>query len=561
MSNNIYSLDTQHKLKVVIVGGVAGGMSTATRLRRLDASAEIIVLERSGYVSFANCGLPYYVGGLIDKEDDITLQTPKSLYKRFRLDVRVHHEAIDIFPDKKIVHCKKLDDGTTYELPYDKLVVSTGAEPIRPNIPGYDRVHTLRNVEDANLLLDRLEDSVKTAVVIGAGFIGLEIAENLIEKGLRVYIVEGSDQVLPPLDKEMAVLIQNELEKNGVDVIVGSAVIEITEEGVSMADGRHINAELIIGAIGVRPDNKLAKVANLKLGPTGGIAVNEHNQTSDPDIYAVGDVVEKLDAINMEPSLIALANVANRHGRRVADHIAGHEYRPSPSIGTAIVKVFSKTAASVGWNEKKLTAKQIPYHAIHAHPYNHATYYPGATPLAMKLLFSPDTKEIFGAQIVGEQGVDKRIDIIATAIAGNIKVDQLADLELAYAPPFSSAKDPVNILGYMAENVLSRECNIIGPQELERLAKDDFVLIDVRTRSEFKKGFIENAINIPVDELRERLDDIEQKNIVIYCEVGLRGHTATTLMQELGYKVRNLDGGYRTYVSYMRAKQNITDIK
>ncbi len=561
MSNNIYSLDTQHKLKVVIVGGVAGGMSTATRLRRLDASAEIIVLERSGYVSFANCGLPYYVGGLIDKEDDITLQTPKSLYKRFRLDVRVHHEAIDIFPDKKIVHCKKLDDGTTYELPYDKLVVSTGAEPIRPNIPGYDRVHTLRNVEDANLLLDRLEDSVKTAVVIGAGFIGLEIAENLIEKGLRVYIVEGSDQVLPPLDKEMAVLIQNELEKNGVDVIVGSAVIEITEEGVSMADGRHINAELIIGAIGVRPDNKLAKVANLKLGPTGGIAVNEHNQTSDPDIYAVGDVVEKLDAINMEPSLIALANVANRHGRRVADHIAGHEYRPSPSIGTAIVKVFSKTAASVGWNEKKLTAKQIPYHAIHAHPYNHATYYPGAKPLAMKLLFSPDTKEIFGAQIVGEQGVDKRIDIIATAIAGNIKVDQLADLELAYAPPFSSAKDPVNILGYMAENVLSGECNIIGPQELERLAKDDFVLIDVRTRSEFKKGFIENAINIPVDELRERLDDIEQKNIVIYCEVGLRGHTATTLMQELGYKVRNLDGGYRTYVSYMRAKQNITDIK
>jgi len=559
MSGNTSSHDNKHQLKVVIIGGVAGGMSTATRLRRLDASAEIIVLERSGYVSFANCGLPYYVGGLIDKEDDITLQTPESLYQRFRLDVRIRHEAIDVLTDQKIVLCKRLDDGTTYELSYDKLVVSTGAKPIQPNISGYDRVHTLRNVEDANLLLKRLANSVKTAAVIGGGFIGLEIAENLIEKGLSVCIIEGSDQVLPPLDKEMAVLIQDELEKNGADVIVGSGVTEITEKGVLLADGNHIDAELIIGAIGVRPDNKLAQTANLKLGPTGGIAVNKYNQTSDPDIYAVGDVIEKLDAIDMEPSLIALANVANRHGRRVADHIAGHEYRYSSSIGTAIVKVFSKTAASVGWNEKKLTAKQVPYRAIHAHPYSHATYYPGATPLAMKLLFSPDTKEILGAQIVGEQGVDKRIDIIATAIAGNIKVDQLADLELAYAPPFSSAKDPVNILGYMAENVLSGECNIIGPQELESIPKEDRVLIDVRTRSEFRKGYIEDAINIPVDELRERLDDIPQKNIVIYCEVGLRGHTATTLLQELGYQVRNLDGGYRTYVAYMRSKQTATD--
>ncbi|MCL5047396.1 MAG: FAD-dependent oxidoreductase [Firmicutes bacterium] len=546
----------QPELQVVIIGGVAGGMSTATRMRRLNASAQITVLERSGFVSFANCGLPYYVGGLIDREDDITLQTPESLYKRFRLDVRTGHEAVDIDTKRHVVIYKKSDDGTIRELPYDKLVISTGAKPLQPSIPGYENVHTLRLVEDANKLLARLDETPKTAVIIGAGFIGLEIAENLIAKGLEVHLIEGTNQVLPPLDPEMAIVILDELEKNGVHVTLGHTVTKVTDKTVTLSDGREINTDLTIGAIGVRPDNQLAQKVGLKLGPHGGIAVNEYNQTSEEDIYAVGDVIEKVDSVTSEPSFIALANVANRHGRRVADHIAGYKSHPSPSMGTAIVKVFSKTAASVGWSEKRLAAKQIPYRVVRAHPYSHATYYPGATPLNMKLLFSPDTKEILGAQIVGEEGVDKRIDVIATAMAGNLKVDQLADLELAYAPPFSSAKDPVNMLGYISENILSGECDTIEADELDNLDRTEWTLLDVRTKSEFRHGYIEGAINIPVDELRERLDEIPQKNLIVYCEIGLRGHTATTLLQELGYKVRNLDGGYRTYVTYVRSKDN-----
>lgn len=529
-------------------------MSAATRLRRLDASARITVLERSSYVSYANCGLPYYVGGLIDSEDEVTLQTPESLYRRFRLDVKINHEATDVDTREKLVLYKDLTTGETGELSYDKLIISTGAKPVKPAIPGYHRVHTLRTVEDATNLLKSLGDIPKTAVVIGAGFIGLEITENLVGQGLEVYIVEATNQVLPPLDNEMAVLVQDELEKNGVNVITNRFVKEVTETGVILSDATEIKADLIVGAIGVQPDNELAKRIGLTLGPTGGIAVDKCNLTSNKDIYAVGDVIEKTDAVTAEPSFIALANVANRHGRRVADHICGLPLRYSPSLGTAIVKIFSLTAASVGLNEKKLTANQIPYKTIHIHPYNHATYYPGATVLTMKLLFSPTTKNILGAQIIGEQGVDKRIDVIATAMNGDLTADKLADLELAYAPPFSSAKDPVNMLGYIAENILSGECNVLNAKELESSIKEGWILLDVRTRSEFKRGAIKSAFNIPIDELRERLAELPNgKNIVLYCEVGLRGHTAATLLQELGYTVRNLDGGYRTYVAQQRA--------
>ncbi len=540
--------------RIVIIGGVAGGMSAATRLRRLDASAEIIVLERSAYVSYANCGLPYYVGGLIDSEDEITLQTPESLYKRFRLDVKINHEAVDVDTSRKLVSYQNIATGETGELSYDKLIISTGAKPVHPDILGYHRVHTLRTVEDATRLLKSLEETPKTAVVIGAGFIGLEITENLINQGLEVHLIEATDQVLPPLDAEMAILIQDELEKNGVNVMTNSFVKEVTDNGIILSDGTEITADIAVGAIGVRPDNELAKKIGLQLGPTGGIAVDEYNLTSDKDIYAVGDVVEKMDAVTTEPSFIALANVANRHGRRVADHICGLPLRYSPSLGTAIVRIFTLTAASVGLSEKKLISHNIDYKAIHIHPYNHATYYPGATVLTMKLLFSPTTKSILGAQIIGEQGADKRIDVIATAMTGDLTADKLADLELAYAPPFSSAKDPVNMLGYIAENILSGECNVLNVKELEEAMSNGWMLLDVRTRSEFRRGSIESAINIPVDELRERLNEIPQgKKIVVYCEVGLRGHTATTLLQELGYIVRNLDGGYRTYVFHQKA--------
>ncbi len=538
---------------VVIVGGVAGGMSTATRLRRLDAEVAITVLERSGHVSFANCGLPYFVGGLIEEEEDLTLQTPEQLFDRFRLDVRVHQEAVAIDRAAATVRVRSTVGGREDVVPYDKLVLSMGAAPVRPPIPGYDRVRTLRTVEDAAELAADVDVPPRTAVVIGAGFIGLEMAENLVTRGVDVTVVEAAPQVLVPLDPELAILVRDELVSHGVHVKTGVSVASVERRSVTLTDGTSVAADVVVGAIGVRPDVGLAELAGLDIGPSGGIAVNGDNQTSDPDIYAVGDAVEKRDAVSHATSLIALANVANRQGRRVADHIAGRPSRTVPSLGTAIVKVFDIVAATVGWNERRLRAVGRPFRAIHSHPFDHATYYPGATRMAAKLIFDPGDGTILGAQIVGRNGVDKRIDVIATAMTGGMAADHLADLELAYAPPFSSAKDPVNLLGYMAENVLTGECDIVSPQELGELVEKGWPVIDVRTAEEHSAGAIEGSVNFPIDSLRHNLVSLGRGPVVVYCEVGQRGHTATALMQELGIQARNLDGGYQTWLGWTRA--------
>jgi NADPH-dependent 2,4-dienoyl-CoA reductase/sulfur reductase-like enzyme/rhodanese-related sulfurtransferase len=548
------------KNRVVIVGGVAGGMSTATRLRRLDADVKITVLERSGHVSFANCGLPYFVGGLIEEEEDLTLQTPEQLFDRFRLDVRVNQEVVAIDRAAGTVRTRSTVSGEEGAVAYDKLVLSMGAAPVRPPIPGYDRVRTLRTVEDAARLATEVDVAPSTAVVIGAGFIGLEMAENLVVQGIAVTIVEATPQVLAPLDPELAILVRDELVAHGVAVETGVSVASVEEHSVTLDDGRILPAEVVVGAIGVRPDVRLAELAGLDLGPSGGITVNDANQTNDPDIYAVGDATEKPDAISHATSLIALANVANRQGRRVADHIAGRPSRTVPSLGTAIVKVFDVVAATVGWNAGRLRAAGRPFRAIHSHPFDHATYYPGATRMAAKLIFDANNGTILGAQIVGRNGVDKRIDVIATAMAGGIAADQLADLELAYAPPFSSAKDPVNLLGYMAENVLSGDCDIVGPQELGELVDKGWPVIDVRTAEEHAAGAIDGSINLPIDSLRDNLASLGPGPVVVYCQVGQRGHTATALMQELGIVARNLDGGYQTWLAWMRAGEGVPNV-
>jgi NADPH-dependent 2,4-dienoyl-CoA reductase/sulfur reductase-like enzyme/rhodanese-related sulfurtransferase len=534
-------------MRVVIVGGVAGGMSAATRLRRLDERAEIIVLERSGHVSYANCGLPYFVGGVIEDEATLLLQTPSSLHARFRLDVRVDTEVVAIDPNRHEVSFVSTEAGAGV-LSYDKLVLSPGAVPVRPPIPGFERVRVLRTVEDAEVLAADVRRGAGAAVVVGAGFIGLETAENLAHQGIAVSVVEALDQVLAPLDPEMAVLVAAELEANGVHVLTGATVTEVTGNGVRLEDGRTLPGDIVVGSVGIRPDVRLAELAGLAIGPCGGIAVDDRNRTSDPDIYAVGDAVEKHDWIAGGPALIALANIANRHGRRVADDIHGLAPRPVRSLGTAIVKVFGLTAAVTGWNEKRLRDANRRFRVVHSHPLDHAGYYPSAEPMALKLLFDPDDGAILGAQAVGRVGVDKRIDVLATAMEGGLTAERLADLELAYAPPYSSAKDPVNMLGYMAENVRSGACQLVSYAELGPLLEEGWVLLDVRTAEEHARGALPGSRNVPVDALRDQLGK-KPGRFVIYCEVGHRGHTATALAHELGFQARNLDGGYRTWLA------------
>ncbi|MGI9131890.1 MAG: FAD-dependent oxidoreductase [Candidatus Nanopelagicaceae bacterium] len=530
--------------RIVIVGGVAGGMSAATRLRRLDATAEIIVLEKSGYVSYANCGLPYYVGGVIETEDALLLQTPDSLHKRFRLDVRVASEALSINRALKTIAVRNLATGEEYEITYDKLILSPGASPIRPNIPGSERAMTLRTVEDVERIALAVIEKPKTAVVIGGGFIGVEIAENLIHKGIATSIVEAAPQVLAPLDIEMATFVHSELARNGVNLFLGNSVVAIGEHSVELSDGRHVDAEMVIMAIGVRPDVDLARGAGITIGERGGIEVNQFNQTNDLDIYAIGDAAQKKDALDGTSTLVPLANLANRHGRVVADHILGRDVRVVPTIGTAIVKVFELTIATTGWNEKRLKTTGREFKVVHTHPSSHAGYYPGAEQMSLKLIFDSKNGEIYGAQGVGYEGVDKRIDVIATAIRGGITAPELADLELAYAPPFGSAKDAVNMLGYVAENAISGLVKTLQWSEV-----GEHKLLDVRSKSEFAAGSIPGAINIPVDELRERIGEVPTHDVLVLCQVGQRGHTATLLLNELGISAKNLDGGYRTWVN------------
>jgi NADPH-dependent 2,4-dienoyl-CoA reductase/sulfur reductase-like enzyme/rhodanese-related sulfurtransferase len=533
--------------KVVIIGGVAGGMSAATRLRRLDNDAEITVIEKSGYVSYANCGLPYYVGGVIEEEDNLLLQTPESLHARFRLDVRINTEALSIDRSAKQLLIKNLVTGVESAIDYDKLVLSPGASPIVPPLPGIDRALTLRTVEDVERIVAHVQEKPRTAVVIGGGFIGVEIAENLVHKGIKTSVVEASDQVLAPLDPEMAFLVATEMRSKGVDLHLGVSASEITSDAVLLSDGTLLDAELVILAIGVRPEIGLAQVAGLTIGSRKGIQVDEFNRTNDLDIYAIGDAAEKTDALDGSATLVPLANLANRHGRIVADHINGRIIRSVATIGTAIVKVFDLTIAATGWNEKRLKAANRPSMSIHTHPNNHAGYYPDAKQMTLKLIFHPTTGEILGAQGVGVDGVDKRIDVIATAIRGSITAPELADLELAYAPPFGSAKDPVNMLGYIAENMISGLLKTAQWSQIDQFIADGYQLIDVRSATEFSQGAIPGALNMPVDEIRDRISELGNKNLLVNCQVGQRGHTATLLFKELGFNAVNLDGGYLTW--------------
>lgn len=544
--------------KIVVIGGVAGGMSAATRLRRLDANAEIIVLEKSGYVSYANCGLPYYVGGVIEEEQDLLLQTPASLHARFRLDVRVLTEALSIDSDKKEVLVQSLESGSKYLLNYDKLILSPGASPIVPPIPGIERALTLRTVEDVERIVTQIIKKPQSAVVIGGGFIGVEIAENLIHRGITTSVIEASDQLLAPLDPEMATLVAKEMRLQRVELHLGVSVSAINSNTVTLSDGTELPAELIILAIGVRPDISLAKNAGLETGPRNGIKVDEFNRTSNKDIYAVGDVAEKTDALDGESTLVPLANIANRHGRVVADHINGRMVRPVKTIGTAIVKVFDLMIATTGWNEKRLKSAGLSYTVIHSHPNSHAGYYPDAKQMTLKLIFEPKSGEILGAQGVGIEGVDKRIDVIATAIRGDITAPELADLELAYAPPFGSAKDPVNMLGYMAENVISGLIETAQWNQVEEFRSKGYELIDVRTEAEFDRGTIPGAINMPLDSIRERKSELTSKDILVTCQVGQRGHTASLLLKELGFNAVNLDGGYLLWRNSPASKSLIT---
>jgi NADPH-dependent 2,4-dienoyl-CoA reductase/sulfur reductase-like enzyme/rhodanese-related sulfurtransferase len=534
-------------MRVVIVGGVAGGMSAATRLRRLDPEAEIIVFEKSGHVSYANCGLPYYVGGIIENESDLLLQTPESLHKRFRLDVRVSTEVLSINPETHTVEIKNLHSGAKSELSYDKLILSPGANPVVPPIPGVERALTLRNIEDVELIAGAVATKPKNAVVIGGGFIGVEIAENLVHKNISTVVIEAAPQVLAPLDPEMATFVADEMKKHGIDLKLAKAVSIISKDSVTLSDGAVLPADMVILSIGVKPDISLAKQAGLDITSRGAVAVNDFNQTSNLDIYAIGDAAEKKDALDGTSTLVPLANLANRHGRTVADHICGLPVRVVPTQGTSIVKVFDLAIATTGWSEKRLKAADIKYLAIHTHPNSHAGYYPDSKQMALKLLVDPNSGKIFGAQGVGTDGVDKRIDVIATAMRGGITAPELADLELAYAPPYGSAKDPVNMLGYVAENLISGLTQSVQWSDIAQMQENGWSVIDVRSAGEYANGTIPDALNISVDELRERISEVPTGKVIVTCQVGQRGHVATTLLRKLGYEAVNLDGGYRTW--------------
>lgn len=544
----------QKKETTVIVGGVAGGMSTATRLRRQDEQRNIIVFEASGHVSFANCGLPYHVSGTIPKRESLLLQTPESLKARFNLDVRVNTRVTAIDRENKKVEVHNELTGETYTQGYDTLVLSPGAVPVLPPIPGIERALTLRTVEDLDEIMAAIDDSTRHAVLIGGGFIGQELAENMAERGLNVTVIERAPQILTPLDPEMAAIVTQRLRDHGVSVITQANTVDIREDAVELSDGRIIYSDIVVAAIGVRPANELAEAAGLEIGERGGIKVDEQLRTNDPAIFAIGDAAEKRDGVSGEDTLVPLAQTANRHGRLVADIIAGRsDMRRAGTLGTAIVGLFGISAATVGWNEKRARTTNRKLRIIHLHPANHAGYYPGACQLHLKLVIDADTDEILGAQAVGEDGADKRIDVIATAMRGGLKAADLADLELAYAPQFGSAKDPVNMAGFIDDNALSGEATVQW-HELADYQRKGWQLVDVRNPEELKNGAIPGAINIPLDSLRERYQELGDTPTIVSCQVGLRGHVARTLLANLGMpQVANLDGGYLTWSFAQRA--------
>lgn len=540
--------------KIVIIGGVAGGATAAARLRRLDEKSTIVLFERGEHISFANCGLPYYIGETIKERKKLLVQTVEGMSKRFNLDIRNFSEVTDINREQKTVSVKNLQTNEIYEESYDTLILSPGAKPIIPPIEGIEKANhlfTLRNIPDTDRIKQFVDnEKPKRAVVVGGGFIGLEMAENLAHRGLHVTVVEMGKQVMAPLDYEMASIVHAHLIEKGVDLILEDGVTAFKNDGTTLelASGTQICTDMIILAIGVRPENTLAINAGLEIGERGGIKVNKFLQTSDENIYAIGDAIEVTDYINGNPAMIPLAGPANRQGRIAADNIYGMQEEYKGTLGTSIAKVFDLSVAATGNNEKRLQQLNIHYRAVHIHPSSHAGYYPGAAPIALKLLFDPDTGKILGAQAVGTDGADKRIDVIATAIKGNLTVEDLTELELSYAPPFSSAKDPVNMAGYVASNILNGAVDTVQWHEIDRIIRDGGLLIDVREPIEREMGYIQGSINIPLGEIRGRLSELPQgQTIYITCQVGLRGYLASRILVENGYKVKNLDGGWKTY--------------
>ena len=542
-------------MKVVIVGGVAGGATAAARIRRLDEQAEIVVFERSGYISYANCGLPYYIGDVITDPEELTLQTPESFFSRFRVDMKVRHEVTAIHPERKTVSVKNLETDEVFEESYDKLILSPGAKPTQPRLPGVgiDKLFTLRTVEDTFRIKEYInQNHPKSAVLAGGGFIGLELAENLRELGMDVTIVQRPKQLMNPFDADMASMIHSEMRKHGVKMALGYTVEGFEERNggvdVLLKDNAPLHADMVVLAIGVTPDTALAREAGLELGIKGSIVVNDRMETSVPDIYAAGDAVQVKHYVTGEDALISLAGPANKQGRIIADNICGGDSRYLGSQGSSVIKVFDMTAATTGINETNARKTGLDVDTVILSPMSHAGYYPGGKVMTMKVVFEKGTYRLLGAQIVGYDGVDKRIDVLATAIHAGLKATQLKDLDLAYAPPYSSAKDPVNMAGFMIDNI-SKGLKQWHLHDADKLPRDgSVILLDTRTAWEYSSGHIEGFVNIPVDELRERLDEIEPgKPVYVICQSGLRSYIATRILEGYGYEAYNFAGGFRFY--------------
>lgn len=531
-------------------------MSAATRLRRLRENAEIVVYEMGDHVSYANCGLPYFVSDVISDRDELLLQTPESLWARFRIEVKVNTKVVKIDRASKTVQATNLLTGQTETSSYDKLVITTGAKPRVLDIPGNQRALSLRDVKDADRLKTELvKTRANTAVILGGGFIGIELAENLRHLGLTVTVVQRSQQILANFDIEMIEPLQQRLEENGVALELNAEAIEITDKSVILSNGREIKADVVISAAGVTPDNLLAREAGLVIGKTGGLQVNSRQQTSDADIFAAGDAVEKQGELTGHATLIPLANLANRHGRLIADVIAGSEVHAHDAMGTVIIGAFGLAAAITGLNEKQAKELGIAHQVVHLHPSSHAGYYPGAKRISMKVIFDSKTGTILGAQATGEEGVDKRIDVISTAIRGGLTIDDLMDLELSYAPQFGSAKDAINQAGYVGNNVMNGTTPSIQWHQLdEALERPNTILLDVRTGKEHEAGSIPNSLNIDVNHIRDNLHALRGKSVIAHCQVGQRGHTATQILKQNGIEAFNLDGGYLTWRSGTDAK-------
>ncbi len=549
-------------MKLVIVGGVAGGASAAARARRVDESAEIVLFERGEHISFANCGLPYYIGEEIEERDSLLVSTPQAMSERFNIDVRVNSEVVDVDSRGKTVEVKT-GDGETYRESYDKLILAPGAKPVRPPLPGIDldTIFTLRNIPDMDRIIACIREcQAQSATIVGGGFIGIEMAENLCNKGIKVTIVEMIDQVMAPFDADMAAYIHNHLRDKGVRLVLEEAVESFEKKEktiVRTSKGTEIETDMVVLSIGVKPETDLAKKAGIELGETGGILTGPDMRTTDPDIYAVGDAVEVVDVVSGGKTLLPLAGPANKQGRTAADNALGKKEEFAGVQGTSVVKVFDLTAACTGNNEKDLQTRGIHYRASYAHPFSHASYYPGAQRIAIKLLFSPDSGKVLGAQVIGRKGVDKRVDVFATAIRAGMTVFDLEEIDLAYAPPYGSAKDPVNVAGYVAVNILKGDMEVVMWHEVDGLDPEKYIVLDVREDDEVEElGMIDNALHIPLNDLRSRLHELDKnKTYAAYCAIGLRSYFAYRILVQKGFKARNISGGYASYYEPARDRK------